>query len=165
MSSFAKTADGRSTTAVAASALRITFKTDRPLFPYREPDSRADAARLNVSDRLLRIYFVAESRYEGRFPFGQVWNGKARWSQPLRTDEKSELLRLLGLPETTGPSQFWLTEFENRWPYGKAPGDVYFSASTSQRKLARTSPVTFDPTLGVALGLCLARPFFRRKVG
>ena len=46
---IAKTADGRVAPGVAASALRITFKTDRPLFPYREPDSRHDVARLHVS--------------------------------------------------------------------------------------------------------------------
>ncbi len=163
---IAKTGEGRTDPAVVASALRISFKTDRPLFPYREPDSRGAAAKLGVSDRLLRIYFVAESRYEGRFSPAQAWEGKARWSQPLSEGQRSQLLRHLGLPESTGPSRFWLTEFEDHWPYGKAPGDVYFSASSSQRKLERTaSTVTFDPTFAVMIGLVLARPLFRRRKG
>lgn len=160
---IAKTSDGHATPGVAASALRITFRTDRPLFPYREPDSRKDAAQLDVKDRLLRIYLVAESRYEGRFPSGQTWGEGARWSQPLKPEQKAQLLHLLGLPESVGPARFWLTEFDHHWPYGKAPGDVYFSAATDQRKLARGSRVIFDPTLGLALGLCLARPLWRRK--
>jgi hypothetical protein len=160
---IAKEEERRATSAVAASALRITFQTERPLFPYREPDSRHDAAQLDVRDRLLRIYFVAESRYEGRFPSGQAWEGKPRWSQPLQENQRSQLLHHLGLPERTGPSRFWLTEFEDHWPYGKAPGDVYFSASTDQRKLARTKPVIFDPMLAIAVGLVLSRPLLRRQ--
>jgi hypothetical protein len=81
----------------------------------------------------------------------------------LQKEQRAQLLRHLGLPETMGPSKFWLTEFDDHWPYGKAPGDVYFSASADQRKLARTQPMTFDPTLTIAIGLVLARPIFRRK--
>ena len=160
---IAKDGNDRAMPGVSASALRITFQTEHPLFPYREPDSRQDAAKLNVKDRLLRIYFVAESRYEGRFPSGQAWEGKPRWSQPLQKEQRAQLLHHLGLPETTGPSKFWLTEFDDHWPYGQAPGDVYFSAAADQRRLTRTQRMTFDPTLAIAIGLVLARPLFRRK--
>jgi len=161
----AKEGVGGAKAGVAASALRITFHTDHPLFPYREPDSRENAAKLGVTDRLLRIYFVGESRYEGRFPSGQSWEGRARWSQPLATEQRAQLLRHLGLPESTGPARYWLTEFDDHWPYGKAPGDVYFAPSASQQKLAADVPVTFDLNLMLAVGLVLARPLFRRGYG
>jgi hypothetical protein len=160
---IAKDRDNRANAALAASALRITFKTDRPLFPYREPDSRHDATRLKASDRLLRIYFVAESRYEGRFSPSLSWGGKTRWSQPLPSDQRSKLMQHLGLPESTGPAKAWLTEFEDHWPYGQAPGDVYFSESPDQRRLSSNSRSTFDPTLTLALGLALILPFLRKK--
>jgi hypothetical protein len=112
---------------------------------------------------LLRIFFVAESRYEGRFPSGQEWSGKAKWSQPLSADQRSQLLHHLALPESAGPSRFWLTSFDDQWPYGQAPGDVYFAPSVSQRQLAQGSGANFDPTLAVALGVFLARPLFRRS--
>lgn len=51
---------------IATAALRISFKTDRPLFPYREPDPKASAQSLSVSKRILRIYFLAEARYRGQ---------------------------------------------------------------------------------------------------
>jgi hypothetical protein len=160
---IAKDSGGRTDPAVAASALRISFKTDRPLFPYREPDSRKDAAKLKMPDRLLRIYFVAESRYEGRFSESQAWDGKPRWSGPLRDDQRLGLLKHLGLAQTTGPAKVWLTEFEDHWAYGKAPGDVYFSASSDQRRVARAGDgFVLDPTLAVALGVFLVRPIFRR---
>lgn len=155
---IAKDRDNRASAAIAASALRITFKTDRPLFPYREPDSRHDAALLDASARILRIYFVAESRYEGRFPSSQDWGGTARWSRPMRSDQRSKLLQYLGLPESTGPAEAWLTEFEDHWPYSRAPGDVYFSESADQRRLSSDLKVTVDPTLAFALGLSLILP-------
>ncbi|MES2997266.1 MAG: DUF2330 domain-containing protein [Verrucomicrobiota bacterium] len=127
-----KDKEARSKSEVSAAALRISFKTERPIFPYREPDSRGDAAELGIRHRLLRIYFVAESRYEGRFSPGHRWAGKTRYSQPLGKDQRAELLRHLDMPESSGPSQAWLTEFEHDWPYGKAPGDVYFSPSSDQ---------------------------------
>jgi hypothetical protein len=162
---IAKT-DGATDPIVAASALRISFKTDQPLFPYREPDSRQAAEKLHVSDRLLRIFFIAESRYEGRFPSGQAWGGLARWSHPLSGGERSRVLGHLALPESTGPSKFWLTEFSEHWAYGKAPGDVYFRPSADQQTLARAAapaPITFDLTLATLLGFIVARPLIRRR--
>ena len=152
---IAKSGTARAEAKLAASALRISFKTDRPLFPYREPDSRASASALHVSDRLLRIYFVAESRYDGRFSASHDWSGQTRWSGPLSDIQRRQLLRHLALPEPTGPARFWLTEFEDHWPYGKAPGDVYFTPSATQRQLASSSTTSgwmVDPTLAVMLG-------------
>ncbi len=156
-----KDREARLKSEVSAAALRISFKTDRPIFPYREPDSRNDAARLGVGHRLLRIYLVAESRYEGRFSSAGRWSGRTRYSQPLRGGHRTELLRHLDLPESTGPSEAWLTEFEDSWPYGKAPGDVIFTPSADQEKMTRDlSSVgkSVDPTLALAIGLFLVRP-------
>jgi hypothetical protein len=161
-----KDREARLKSEVSASALRISFKTDRPIFPYREPDSRSDAARLGVGHRLLRIYLVAESRYEGRFSPPGRWSGRARYSRPLRKEGRTELLRHLNLPESTGPAEAWLTEFEDAWPYGKAPGDVVFFPSTDQRELTRelsAAGKSTDPTLVALVGLILARPFLRRS--
>ena len=108
-------------------------------------------------------YFVGEARYEGHFPSGQAWEGKARWSQPLASDQRAQLLRQLGLSESTGPSRYWLTEFIDHWPYGKAPGDVYFAPSASQQMLATAAPIAIDPTLMLAVGVMLARPLLRRR--
>ncbi len=155
-----KDREARLKSEVSAAALRISFKTDRPIFPYREPDSRSDAAQLGVGHRLLRIYLVAESRYEGRFSSEGKWSGKTRYTQPLREDHRTELLRHFNLPESTAPSESWLTEFEDIWPYGKAPGDVIFTPSADQEKMTRELSATgqsVDPTLALATGLFLVR--------
>ena len=64
-SRWPRTRTAGTATTVAASALRLSFKTDRPLFPYREPDPKDFAQNLEAKRRLLRIYFVAEARYQG----------------------------------------------------------------------------------------------------
>jgi hypothetical protein len=120
--------------AVAAASLRISFKTDRPLFPYREPDPKAFAHALGAKERLLRIYFIAEARYRGELTKETPWTGQAVWSDTLTPENRRTLLELLKLPANTGPASWWLTEFEDRWPYRAAPADVYFSLERRYRR-------------------------------
>src|SRR5262249_3435885 len=126
---------------VAASALRMSFHTERPLFPYREPAVGTSAESLGVSHRLLRIYFLAEARYEGTLMAATPWTGQVAWAGKLSAEDRTKILSLLKLPETTGPKQWWLTEFEDDWPYRLAPADVYFSRSAKQEDVRR-EPIT-----------------------
>lgn len=126
---------------VAASALRISFQTDRPLFPYREPESKSQAEALGAQKRLLRIYFLAEARYQGELTQDVAWTGKVAWSNKLSSNDRKKTLELLQLPATTGPAEFWLTEFEDEWPYETAPADLYFSRDANQDQVER-EPVT-----------------------
>jgi hypothetical protein len=140
----AKRADGKDEKTVAASSLRMSFKTDRPLFPYREPDSRTSAKALGARHRLLRIYFIADARYRGEFPAtifskSQAWTGKPVWSNKVSAEDRKKVLEQLKLPPSTGPAEWWLTEFEDDWPYAMAVGDLYFSRDRDQRKIKRHS--------------------------
>lgn len=166
----AKSADAKAQQAVAASALRMSFRTERPLFPYREPESAAAAGVLNARPRLLRIYFLAEARYSGAFGTGEAWSGQPVWSNPITDAERKQVLDALKLPETTGPSAWWLTEFEDQWPYKTAPGDVYFSRSADQKTFKRppiiqyvSAPVPTDVSV-YALALGLVAPWLYRRI-
>jgi hypothetical protein len=132
-----KRSDAQRENTVQASALRISFHTERPIFPYREPDSRAAAKSLGTASRLLRLYFISDARYEGALDGTHGWSGKPVWSGGLGVSQKDHLLDLLNLPSTTGPATWWLTEFEDRWPYGIAAGDLYFARAASQEPLTR----------------------------
>ena len=123
--------------AVTAGALRISFKTDRPLFPYREPDYKSAADALGARSRLLRIYFVAEARYDGELTKENPWTGKVAWSGKVNAADRKTVLDHLKLPENTGPADWWLTEFEDAWPYKVAPADVYFSRAANQDAVKR----------------------------
>jgi hypothetical protein len=133
----AKDKEGKGQKGVAAAALRMTFKTDQPLFPYREPDSRSAAQILGANKRLLRIYLIAEARYKGELTREVPWTGEVAWANRLSSDDRQKALALLKLPETTGPADWWLTEFEDNWPYRVAPADVYFSRNPYQGALRR----------------------------
>lgn len=147
---------------IKATALRISFKTDRPIFPYREPDSKTSSDNLAAKSRLLRIYFIAEAQYEGRIAGSKSWSGKTKWSGDI-TPHRNDLLGKLNLPESTGPSKWWLTEIEDQWPYRKAAGDVYFSPVSKQRTIDRgtaSNDSPMDPSALVMLAgfLWVLRP-------
>jgi hypothetical protein len=154
---------------INADALRISFKTDRPLFPYREGDSRANASELGAKDRLLRLYFIAESRYAGALGNGAAWGGKPVWSGSLMEHQKSQLLTNLRLPASTGPQTWILTEFEDHWPYAVAPADLYFSPSPDQKPLARptqyaaTSKGSWDASFLAMAVVGMVTPWRRKR--
>jgi hypothetical protein len=122
---------------VAAAALRISFETDRPLFPYREPDSGASAKELGATRRLLRIYYIGEARFDGELTKEVPWSGRVAWAGKLKEHDRDQALELLGLPAGTGPDEWWLTEFEDNWAYQVAPADVYFSVAADQSTVKR----------------------------
>lgn len=149
---------------VKAAALRISFRTDQPLFPYREPESAASSQQLGAKHRLLRIYFIAETQYEGRINGNKRWSGKALWSGDI-TAHRTELLSALQLPASTGPSRWWLTKIDDQWPYQQAAGDVYFSPA-SQEKSFNLSAASTGKTVelsGLAMVALFSWTFFKMR--
>lgn len=159
---------------VTAKALRITFATKTPLFPYREPDPTAQAKSLATNSRLLRVYFVAEARYAGALGPTAPWSGRTAWAGPVTADDRAKLLATLKLPDATGPAAFHLTEFEDDWAYRAAPADVTFAPSGDQTPVKREPLVEYvqaplppdaaTVALGVAVVGALGLRFARRRV-
>ncbi len=163
----AKDGAGRNIDNVRASALRISFRTARPIFPYREPESAASVGKLNAPPRLLRIYFISDARYTGKISNGSRWSGRTVWSGDI-TSSRETLLRQLRLPATTGPARWWLTEFEDHWPYAKAEGDVNFSRTFIQRTKQRKSIAAlpkYDALLCTCVVLGGVLPLRRKRHG
>lgn len=152
----AKRTDSKADVNVNAAALRITFQTERPLFPYSEPDSRKAAAKVGATSRLLRLYFISNERYDGALEGGDTWTGKAVWSNKLTPLQMNNLAGLLKLPVATDKNNWWLTEFEDRWPYGVASGDLYFAPASVQKALSRESVSAHPTSIDTFLPLCLA---------
>jgi hypothetical protein len=131
-----KPRDAEGAAQVGTQALRLSFKTDRPLFPYREPNPEKDAEAVGAKHRLLRIYFVSDARYKGELKAAN-WTGQVAWAGELDAKQRAAVLEFLKLPPTTGPAEWWLTEFEDDWPYREAPSDVYFSRDREQTPVRR----------------------------
>ncbi len=160
---IAKHATATAQADLKAAALRISFRTTRPLFPYREPESVASRGALKAPDRLLRMYFIADAKFRGEIEGGRKWSGETVWSGDI-TAHRVALLRELGLPADVGPAKWWLTEFEDRWPYAKAAGDVYFSLAADQKEKTRTAAVSEKPGDAVFLAMmagCVVLPLKR----
>lgn len=159
---------------VDAAALRLSFKTDRPLFPYREPDSTKFASALGAQSRLLRIFFVSDGRFEGTFGDDKSWNATTAWSGPVSEADRTRLVEMLKLPATSVPAQWRLTEFEHHWPYELASSDVVFRRSSDQNTVRRPPIIQYVaaplPADGAAYALAgamflppLVRKFRRRN--
>ena len=165
----AKPKEGEDTKSLTAAALRLSFKTDRPLFPYREPDPTKAAETLGAKERLLRIYFISDKRYQGELTKETAWTGKVAWAGAIGDEERKKALGLLRLPETAGPAQWYLTEFEDNWPYRPAPADVYFAVSADQGNVRRPPIIEYTsspwPTdvMACALAVMLFGPFVVRR--
>lgn len=158
----AKKDDAKAEEKVDASALRLTFDTDKPLFPYREPDyaklaegNEQHTKELAEKSRLLRIYFLSNARYDGTLTPEQAWTGKVAWAGELNDHQRKHLLEMLQLPEETGPAKFYLTEFEDSWPYKVAPGDVYFAEAAKQENVRRPDVYVSRESDGDILVACL----------
>ncbi len=155
---------------VAAAALRMSFKTERPLFPYREPDFKSAADELGAKQRLLRIYLLSDARYRGELTQETPWTGKTAWANRLKPEDRRRVLELLQLPPETGPAEWWLTEFEDEWPYKVAPADVYFSRNPTQDivkrepiiQYVRASPWQADVTAYAVVAVLLVPPVVSR---
>jgi hypothetical protein len=168
----AKDKGGKADKTVAAGALRLSFKTDQPLFPYREPDPTTAAAALDARHRLLRIYFIADARYEGALTRELPWTGKVAWAGTLGDEDRKKLLGMLKLPEATGPVKWWLTEFEDDWPYRPAPADLTFARAADQGPVRRPPlieyvalPLPADVTVYALAAAIVLPPLVRRCRG
>jgi hypothetical protein len=167
---IAKDKDRQEDKTVNASALRMTFKTDRPPFPYREPNSNKYANQLGARDRLLRIYFIGEARYQGELTAEVPWTGRVAWAGRLKEKDRKKTLDLLKLADRFVPSKWWLTEFEDPWPYQVAPADLYFSPSPIQDEVRRMPIVQYVsrpfPTdmMAYALGAVVILPSLLRRI-
>jgi len=159
---------------VSSAAVRMSFQTERPFFPYREPVTTDASAH---QPRLLRVYFVAEGRVAGTLGGKQAWAGQAVWSNEIDQGQLAELLKVAKLPAQAGGGARWLTEFEDHASPRRGTDEVYFRRALDQ-PLARPPRVEYgrgNLTLALAaaavIGLIMAALGFwvwrraRRKHG
>ncbi len=122
---------------VSTSAVRMTFKTERPFFPYREPKPAGDQApqaesgtgrnRADAPPRLLRIYFLGAGHVRGTLGEKGRWEGWATWSKQMSKAESDRLAADLRLPAKAPKKGWWLTKTEDRSSPRPGTDDVFFA--------------------------------------
>ncbi|HEU4406912.1 MAG TPA: DUF2330 domain-containing protein [Polyangiaceae bacterium] len=129
---------------VDASAVRMTFATDRPFFPYREPaDQRTTvhaALPAGERDRSLHVFFLGPSRVGGAIGGGAPWPGETRWADAVDPGR----LAALPLPVAV-PAGAWLTAFRDTSSPRPGTDDLFFSPSADEGPVMPPPVVIDDP--------------------
>jgi hypothetical protein len=129
--------EGKKGIGLKSTAVRMSFKIDRPFFPYREPADQRDA-EAQKTPRLLRVYVAAKQRMVGKLGDGKTaWPGQTVWANVVRYEERVSLLAKAKLPAETGPGAWWITEFEDRSTPRPGTDEVYFDPSPDKSPVAR----------------------------
>ena len=129
---------------VSSAAVRMSFQTEKPFFPYREP-----AAQRSQKERLLRVYLVADGRFNGVIGEKTEWFGRPVWSNQIETGQLAELLKRAKLPAFAGGGGRWLTEFEDRSSPRAAADELYFVRAQDQGTMERMPQVVYGGASGI----------------
>jgi hypothetical protein len=122
--------------------VRMTFQTERPFFPYREPESSAEDQ--TAATRLLRVFFLGDAKVSGTLgEQGKEWPGKVAWANQLAATDQQNILKQLKLPGEVPAGSWWLTEFEDWSSPRPGTADVYFSPSPDQQPVARPPHIQY----------------------
>jgi hypothetical protein len=137
---------------VATAAVRMSFRAEKPFFPYSEPAQQMDSESKRGAGRLLRIFLLADGRYEGLLGNKQDWPGKTVWAGALRTEFAAELAKKIGV--TNAPQHSWLTAFEDDASPRPGTADLFLARSSNQAELRRP-PIKVIQTYIVGGWVCL----------
>ncbi|MSQ96716.1 MAG: DUF2330 domain-containing protein [Gemmataceae bacterium] len=116
--------------------VRMSFATDKPFFPYREPEEKKKPDKGEKGDnghrngpRLLRVFFVSDARMDGKLGTDAKWNASVPWADQLTDAQRRQLSSETGVPEDEIPAKTWMTTFEDRASPRPGKEEVYFEPS------------------------------------
>jgi hypothetical protein len=171
LTAFKMVKPGERDPGMASKSVRLSFTTDRPVYPYREPEDARSGD--NHSPRQLTVYLVADQRMQGAKGDKTRWPGAAVWSRPLSEEQSSELTKVIaGEPS---PKKPWLTIFEDSSTPRMGTADVYFTPSVEQTELSRLPNIEYKMVnvphpgemvvlgMGLCGGVVASLWFLRRK--
>ena len=134
-------AGGAAPLSIDGSVVRMSFQTDTPFFPYREPADQRATAR----PRSLRVYVLADARFDGRLGDGSAgWPGRAVWADRIDAGTFAVVAKAGKLPDGLAGRDWWLTEFEDESSPRPGTDEVYFVRSPDQSTLERPPHVRYS---------------------
>ena len=119
---------------IGTAAVRMTFKTEKPFYPYREPEDQRtpDAGKQHI-DRMLKVFFIDTARAQGAIgPEAAAWRGKTVWAGRAETSWLKEL------GAVTVPHGAWLTVFEDNSSPRPGTDDLFFRPSQDKSEVRPT---------------------------
>ncbi len=140
ITAFKLSKDGSLGNSLQGRTVRMTFKAEKPFYPYREP---ADMRKANpgAGQRMLKVYFLSDKRYEGTLGEKGDWPGRAAWANATPEHASTTVFSNLGLDPkiaaTEGAKKWHLTEFEDKSFPRPGTDEVYFKPAADQTTLER----------------------------
>jgi hypothetical protein len=133
----------------------MTFRTEKPFYPYREPANQFPNARSRLSSRLLRVFFIGEDRVDGSLE-NKAWPGRTVWTNALEGYHRDKLITDLKLPAKSSPEKWRLTEFEDYSSPRPGTADVFFANAADQSAIERPPHVQYVSSQLPGCLMCLA---------
>ena len=133
-----KIAGGTPSAASVNTPVRISFKTDVPVYPYREPLDQQQTRKGRYPPRMFRLFVLSDARVEGKLgrdDDATGFAGRTVWSKPVEAGLIAPALAAGKFPAITG--DWHLTEFEDSSDPRIGTDDVYFSKSNDQNQVER----------------------------
>lgn len=127
---------------IAARPVRITFQTDRPFYPYREPEDARSEPSAETRSRLLRLYVLADQKMEGHLGESDMVPAKTVWANRLPAFDGGNLNRLFPSENGTAPSvinssTLYLTEFEDHSSPRPGTDELFLLPAADQTTVER----------------------------
>ena len=143
--------DGQQATHRLASnqLVRISFRTERPFYPYREPqepENQSYAGMPGKFSRTLQVYYVSDQAglgLIGNGEFARQWTAGTEWRDAI-TRPQIPLLNDLSHAERALPEKLWLTEFLDFSSPRLGTDEVYFAAEPNATVIHRPDIVYID---------------------
>jgi hypothetical protein len=148
--------------AFATSPVKMSFQTDQPFFPYREPSNQRLQDQ-NQPPRTLRLYVLSNSKMDAQIGESGSWPGKIVWSDKLDQKERASGIQQLGIDL---PSNVWMTTLEDQSSPRPGTDDLFFAPAKDQNRqvfdpievdVDKRIPLPIDLLLLIALIVLLGR--------
>jgi len=142
-----KIARGGDAAGLGTKSVKMSFTTERPFFPYREPEDQRGPSAVGL--RLLRVFFLSNERVTGELASPGGWPGKAQWSGAVK-DAPSLFAGALSMDEI--PPSPVLTSLEDSASPRPGVADVFFVRNADQNEL-RPPPIVIEDPIVIPLPL------------
>ena len=112
-------------------AVRMSFKTETPFYPYREPEAPAVEPKKPGNwyspGRFLRVFLMTNERGAATLgKKGPTWAATSPWSDKLNENQMQGVATKLKVSADLLKNATWLTEFEDRSSPRRGTDEVYF---------------------------------------
>ena len=155
-------------------AVRMTFPSEQPFYPYREPHpethakNQANQPSGSPGNRLLRVFLLADQRYEATIGRDQKWHAKTVFSKHVESFATQAVARSLSVDAVP----MHLTEFEDHASPRPGFDELYFRAADDQTVMERPPVIIRHTTVeyfpgwgGAILIVCVLVPLSAGGIG